>query len=443
MFFVSRDVLYRSFVYKVLMYTCLCIAMIYGLIVHMVYFSSESFHASQLERELIAEYDVFSQLATHDSDAVYDLIKNRQQQGTPFSYSLIPSKSLVTTHQPVNTYPALLSGIREVVPIQPHIVVDGSQQLVIGIDPALLKTYRETLMPMLLTGVLLPAIVMLFVATLFALNIIDRIQRVNSAMNRVLCGEKQVKLPISRDNDEFDILAIHLNFLIEQVEKNENALKALTTGLAHDLRTPLARMRLRIDSLMLQDDEQGNTSDKYHQELAACNDDLERMLSLFNGMLEIANLNCGKSSMNKKAVSLYSIGTDVVEFLQPLAEQKSQQITLREDASYTMQGEPSLLFRAAFNLLENAIKFSPEGSEIEVVVDHFGLVVCDSGIGIEESEKQQVCEPMYRCDCSRTTEGDGLGLALVAAVLKRHNGTLVLGDNKPGLRARMMFECSV
>ncbi|MGF1724962.1 sensor histidine kinase [Photobacterium nomapromontoriensis] len=443
MFFVSRDVLYRSFVYKVLMYTCLGIAIFYGLIVHMVYFSSESFHASQLERELIAEYDVFSQLVSHDSNAVYDLIEKRQQQGTPFSYSLIPSKLPSTIPQPVTSYPALLSGTGGNDSVQPHIVVDDVKQLVIGIDPKLLKTYRDTLMPMLLTGVLLPAVVMLCIATIFALNIIGRIQRVNSAMNRVLCGEKQVKLPISRDSDEFDILAIHLNFLIEQVEKNENALKALTTGLAHDLRTPIARMRLRIDSLMLQDDEQGNTSDKFHQELAACSDDLERMLSLFNGMLEIANLNCGKSSMQKKTVSLYSICTDVVEFLLPLADQKYQKITLRKDASYTMQGEPTLLFRAVFNLLENAIKFSSEGSEIEVVVDHFGLVVCDLGIGIEESEKQQVCEPMYRCDCSRTTEGDGLGLALVAAVLKRHNGTLVLSDNQPGLRARMMFECRV
>jgi len=436
---VSRDLLYRSSVFKVLLYFFICVGVIYSLLVHQVFLSSESFHRGQLERELAAEAEMIKQLAHNDEALVRNLIVQRRNQDSPFSYQLIPTQ--ISEHSS-NSYPLVLTGGRtDTVFDSLHdgqILIGNNQQLIIGISPELLASYRESVMPMMVSGVLIPVILMLISAAFFSVSIISKLQRVNQAMNRVLCGEKHVKLPVSCNDDEFDILAIHLNFMIEQMEKKEASLKALTVGMAHDMRTPIARMKLRLDSMLVE-------SEELHKnklaELEACHDDLEVLLSLFNGMLEIANLNSGNVSIAKQPVNLTQICMDTCDFLQPLADEKEQIITLREDANYILCGEPSLLFRALFNLVENAIKYTPREGEIEITVDHYGVVVSDNGYGIPNVEKERVCEPMYRCDSSRSEQGAGLGLSLVQAVVQRHGGDLVLGDNSPGLRVRLMFPC--
>ncbi|MGF1736632.1 sensor histidine kinase [Photobacterium satsumensis] len=437
----SHEVLYRSSIFKALLVVCTLIAAMYGLIVRLVYLGSDAFYRTQLERELVTETELFSRQAElRGSDAVYPLIQNRQQQGSPFSYTIEAKQYL----KPVaGSYPAVLAGLTDkqgmiVENRKASVALGENQQLLIGISSQLQDKYRAEMMPVMISGVLLPAALMLAIVAVIALTIIRRLQDVNQAMNRVLCGEKQVKLPVSHQNDEFDLIAIHLNFLIEQVEKQEASLRSLTVGLAHDLRTPIARIRLRLDDLLSQHPD-SRLSERQQTSIEACHDDVELLLGLFNGMLEIASLNSGKELLNKQEVNLSLICADVVDFIQPIAQQKSLSVVIREDGHCTVQGEPSLLFRAIYNLVENAVKYSPVGGQIDVVIDPFGLVVCDQGCGIPSEEKKRVCEPLYRCDNSRSTQGEGLGLALVNAVVKRHSGTLVLGDNHPGLRARMMF----
>nr|WP_330217344.1 HAMP domain-containing sensor histidine kinase [Photobacterium kishitanii] len=201
--------------------------------------------------------------------------------------------------------------------------------------------------------------------------------------------------------------------------------------MAHDLRTPIARMKLRLERLLTQE------TSPHTQELEACHDDLEVLLGMFNGMLEIANLNSGKQQIDKEWVDLSQVCRDVVEFLLPISEEKQQQLTFREDQPYRLQGEPSLLFRAVYNLVENAIKYTPEQGVIKVIVDHFGIVVTDNGMGVSDEDKELIREPMFRADRSRTHQGFGLGLSLVEAVVIRHNGELVFSDNNPGLRSRL------
>lgn len=435
---VSRDLLYRSSVFKVLLYFLVCIGVIYTLLAHQVFLSSESFHRNQLERQLAAETEIFKQLVLrNDETLVRDFIGKRRNQDSPFSYQIIQAPARDSGS---HSYPAALTGGQRYTSLMKirdgQIFFGRDQRLNIGISPELQQSYRDSVMPMMMSGVLIPIVLMLVSAAFFAVNIISKLQRVNQAMNRVLLGEKHVKLPVSCSDDEFDMLAIHLNFLIEQMEKKEASLKALTVGMAHDMRTPIARMKLRLDSMLAE-------SSKFHREergkLEACHDDLEVLLGLFNGMLEIANLNSGKVPFTKQPVCLTQISMDVCDFLRPLADEKKQTLTLREDAKYTLGGEPSLIFRALYNLVENAIKYTPQGGGVEIVVDHYGVVVSDNGSGISNVDKHRVCEPMYRCDSSRTAQGSGLGLSLVQAVVKRHGGDLVLGDNNPGLRARLMF----
>ncbi|WP_297481715.1 HAMP domain-containing sensor histidine kinase [uncultured Photobacterium sp.] len=432
MSYAGSENLSRSTIFKVLMYFITCVAFIFMLFINQVVVSSETFYHQQLKRDLVNEANLFSMIVNKgDSGALYRTIAQRKLSNATFSYAIQPTKRI---NKELLIYPTAsfifghgskTSQLSQVVPLP------LGMELVIKINPQFMQSYRQTVIPMLLSGIAVPVILMLAGASLFAVVILKKLARVNQAMNRVILGEKGVKLPVSANDDEFDVLAMHLNFMIEQVEKKETSLKVLSVGMAHDLRTPIARMKLRLERLLTQ-----NTA-PHTKELEACHDDLEVLLSMFNGMLEIANLNSGKQHIDKEWVDLSQVCRDVVEFLLPISDEKQQRLSFREDQPYRLQGEPSLLFRAVYNLVENSIKYTPEQGVIDVIVDHFGVVVIDNGMGVSDEDKQRIREPMFRADRSRTHQGFGLGLSLVEAVVIRHNGELVFSDNNPGLRSRL------
>lgn len=421
----------RSTIFKILMYFITCVAFIFILFINQVVVSSETFYHQQLKRDLVNEANLFTMMVNKgNSPALYKTIAQREKNNTTFIYKLQQVKPFLDA-PPLYPVARLISGHNKTTQLEQIVTLPLGMELVIGINPEFMRSYRQTMIPMLLSGIAIPVIIMLAGASLFAVVILKKLARVNHGMNRVILGEKGVKLPVSTNDDEFDVLTIHLNFLIEQVEKKETSLKALSVGMAHDLRTPIARMKLRLERLLTQE------TSPHTQELEACHDDLEVLLGMFNGMLEIANLNSGKQHIDKEWVDLSQVCRDVVEFLLPISDEKQQQLTFREDQPYRLQGEPSLLFRAVYNLVENAIKYTPEKGVIAVVVDHFGIVVTDNGMGVSDEDKKRIREPMFRADRSRTHQGFGLGLSLVEAVVIRHHGELVFSDNKPGLRSRL------
>ncbi|SMY32028.1 Sensor protein CpxA [Photobacterium malacitanum] len=431
MSYAGPENLSRSTIFKVLMYFITCVAFIFILFINQVVVSSETFYHQQLKRDLVNEANLFTMMLNKgNSVELYKTITQRSKNNTTFSYIVQPAKPVVDE---IATYPAasFIFSRGKTTQLSQVVKLPRGMELEIKINPQFMQAYRQTVIPMLLSGIAVPVIIMLAGASLFAIVILKKLARVNQGMNRVILGEKGVKLPVSSNDDEFDVLTIHLNFLIEQVEKKETSLKALSVGMAHDLRTPIARMKLRLERLLTQ------PTEPYTDELEACHDDLEVLLSMFNGMLEIANLNSGKQQIDKEWVDLSQVCRDVVEFLLPISDEKKQQLTFREDQPYRLQGEPSLLFRAVYNLVENAIKYTPEHGVINVIVDHFGIVVTDNGMGVSDEDKEKIREPMFRADRSRTHQGFGLGLSLVEAVVIRHNGELVFSDNNPGLRSRL------
>ncbi|PSW72257.1 two-component sensor histidine kinase [Photobacterium sp. GB-50] len=431
MSYAGSDRLSRSSILKVLLYFICCVAIIFILFINQVYVNSETIYNKQLTKELNIEMTLFERMVQKGHiNAIPDLVKEHQQIQNELEYRIINRPEMNTTL----SYPAVLSDTElSVNHLQKTLNLPNNKMLIISINPEIMRSYRENMTPMLVSGIVVPVILMLAGALLFAISILRKLERVNHGMNRVSLGEKGVKLPVSKNDDEFDVLTIHLNFLIEQVEKKEESLKELTVGMAHDLRTPIARMKLRLESLLEKD------TSPFTKDLEACHDDLEVLLSMFNGMLEISHINTGKHKIDKQWVSLSQVCQDVVDFLLPISDEKKQVLSFREDEPYHVKGEPSLLFRAIYNVVENAIKYTPDEGSIDVVVDHFGVVVIDNGIGVSDEDKGRIKEPMYRADKSRTHQGFGLGLSLVEAVMKRHGGDLVFSDNNPGLRARLYF----
>ena len=427
MSFVDDYSLTRSSVFKTLVGLFVLVTVINVIVIRQVYKDSDAFHRAQLIRQLQDESSEFSYAANQSKEDVERLLAVKQTSDTNFYYRLSERTSpLLTTSYPVVS----------LMPETANISIGDTHRLVIGIDRQAVEEYRKTLIPIVFSGIVLPIAVMLIAALFFTLLILKRLERVNQAMNRVLCGEKSVKIPVSKQDDEFDILAIHLNFMIEQMAKNEESLKSLTVGMAHDMRTPMARLKLRLEEVL----SDSTLTDEHQNQFSACHDELELILSLFNSMLEITKLNSGQTLIATERVDLGKIAQDAIEFISPIAEMKQQSLVCRLDQECEVLGDKSLLFRAVFNLVENAVKYTPEKGEIEVVVDYFGVTVADNGIGISDKDKINVCRPMFRADKSRTEFGNGLGLSLVDAVVKRHHAHLILRDNTPGLRARLYFE---
>lgn len=429
MSFVDEYALSRSSVFRTLLGLFLIIGILYAFIVQQVFINSESFHRSQLAKQLQEEKHEIDSIAEYGSQAVDQLLNKKKALNAPFSYRFVTHPRDQISH----LYPAY-SSISE----GSHLQLKDGRQLQISIRPELLQAYRESVLPLMMMGVFLPVALMFAAATLFAIVILRKLQRVNHAMNRVLCGEKQVKLPVSKADDEFDILAIHLNFMIEQMEKNEASMKSLTVSIAHDMRTPMARLKLRIEKLLGHKEQ----ASEVKKELCGCHEDLELTLSLFNSMLEIARINSGQQPLEHSCIYIPGLAEEVVEFLNPLAAEKQQTLRFRTDETCILSGDRTLLFRAIFNLLENAIKYTPVNGNLEVIVDSLGIVIADSGMGIADKDKPRVCEPMYRADHSRSEPGCGLGLSLVDAIAHRHNMTLLFKDNNPGLRARLYIATS-
>ncbi|MEZ8188794.1 MULTISPECIES: HAMP domain-containing sensor histidine kinase [Vibrio] len=427
MSFVDDYSLTRSSVFRTLVGLFVLVTVINVIVIRQVYKDSDAFHRAQLIRQLQDESSEFSYAANQSKEDVERLLAVKQTSDTNFYYRLSERTSpLLTTSYPV------VSLMSETA----NISIGDTHRLVIGIDRQAVEEYRKTLIPIVFSGIVLPIAVMLIAALFFTVLILKRLERVNQAMNRVLCGEKSVKIPVSKQDDEFDILAIHLNFMIEQMAKNEESLKSLTVGMAHDMRTPMARLKLRLEEVL----SDSTLTDEHQEQFSACHDELELILSLFNSMLEITKLNSGQTLIATERVDLGKIAQDAIEFISPIAEMKQQSLVCRLDQECEVLGDKSLLFRAVFNLVENAVKYTPEKGEIEVVVDYFGVTVADNGIGISDKDKMNVCRPMFRADKSRTEFGNGLGLSLVDAVVKRHHAHLILRDNTPGLRARLYFE---
>ncbi|MEZ8826435.1 sensor histidine kinase [Vibrio amylolyticus] len=429
MSFVDDYTLTRSSIFKTLVCLFVLIAVINIVVLRQVYIDSDTFHRQQLTKQLNDEILEFRFVAKQGKGEVERLLKTKQMTNTPFYFHLHEQIEPVYS---VQTYPVITLPMNR----STFIPVDDNHHIEIGIDAKSVEAFRQSLIPMVLSGIILPVAIMLIAALFFTVVFLKRIEVINKAMNRVLCGERDVKIAVTAQDDEFDVIAIHLNFMIEQMALNEASLKSLTVGMAHDMRTPMARLKLRLEDMLAQSD----ITERQQDQISQCHDELELILSSFNSMLEIAKLNSGQLTIETEHVNLGMIAMDAMEFISPVAEQKCLTLSFREDQRCTVVGDRSLLFRAVFNLIENSVKYTPENGDVEVVIDHFGVVVSDSGIGISDADKLNVCRPMYRADKSRSEQGNGLGLSLVDAVVKRHNASLIFRDNNPGLRTRIYFD---
>lgn len=313
--------------------------------------------------------------------------------------------------------------------------LSGDFHLLVGRDIYELEETQRRIIRTLILG---------FVITLvlggiggFVLNrrVMKRLESINTTSREIIDGDLSRRIPRQHSGDEFDALAGNLNVMLDRIEELMDDVRRVSDNIAHDLRTPLARLRNRLELLRAEQEKTGQNPTLAEQSIS----EADGLLKTFNALLRIAHI---ETRQRKEAFCEIDMGTllhDVVELYEPLAEEKDQSLSLQADTHVHKQGDRDLLFQAMANLLDNAIKYTPERGRIQIRLDSNRITIADSGPGIPESERQQVFQRFYRLEKSRTTPGSGLGLSLVAAVARIHGMTLRLEDNRPGLRVHCEF----
>jgi len=267
--------------------------------------------------------------------------------------------------------------------------------------------------------------------------VLSGIDNVNRGVAAIVHGDLSHRLPVGGRGGEFDMLSITINRLFDQIEQLVHGVRDVSNSIAHDLRTPLAELRSRLEEIVVT----RPSGEEVYDEVAAAVEDVDRVIGIFNALLRLAEIDTGTRRAGFVEIDPADLAAKAADFYRPAAELKSISLDFRAETGLgKISGDPLLLSQAVFNLLDNAVKFTPAGGHILVEATQGEIAVADDGPGIPGDEKQHVTERFYRGDSSRgTTPGVGLGLTLVSAITSLHGGRLDLSDNHPGLKARMIL----
>jgi signal transduction histidine kinase len=277
-------------------------------------------------------------------------------------------------------------------------------------------------------------------------RVAHRIEVINRVSERIMAGDLTGRLPLGAGTraDEFDRLAANLNKMLARIEKLVEGMRQVSTDIAHDLRTPLARLRRSLEAARASAAEEASPAHLAAIERAVAQAD--DLLATFAGLLRIAQIESHAARFVFSTVDLSAVINDVLEVYRPAAEEKHQTLVGGVAESVYVAGDRPLLTQMVANIAENAIRHSPESACINIklasrVEDGPLLTISDNGPGIPPTERANVFRRFYRLEKSRTSPGDGLGLSLVAAVAELHGISIRLADNLPaGLQVTLSFD---
>ena len=270
-------------------------------------------------------------------------------------------------------------------------------------------------------------------------SLLKRVGGMNDTVLRILGGGGEERVPVGEPRDEFDDLAVHFNRLLEENEHLIARMREVTDDVAHDLRTPLSRMRRHIEASLAAPEDEARAREALHRLL----DETNGVLDTFNALLSISQIQSGAARQQMDRLDLEAVVRDAVDLYQPVAEEAGLDIETELGEGLSVIAARHLLAQAVLNLIDNAIKYSEGGGNIAVTTrraaDGIELEVADRGPGIAPEDRERVLQRFVRLDASRQRPGTGLGLSFVSAVARLHGASLRLEDNAPGLRVILAF----
>ncbi len=315
-------------------------------------------------------------------------------------------------------------------------MLDGGFRLLVGRGIEDLLVARNRVIWTLGWGLGIMVLLGVVGSILMSRGMLRRIDQITATSEKIVSGDLGRRVPTRGTGDDFDRLSEQLNRMLDQIESLLESVRRISDNIAHDLRTPLTRLRNRLESIRAPGDEQIHDLDLAIREA-------DGLLSTFNALLRIARIETDARREGFADLNVGEVLSDVVELYEPLAEEKDQTLSLRLPDTALIHGDRDLIFQAVANLLDNAVKYTPNEGSIAVTLKSEGgeaaITVVDSGPGIPSAMHEKVVQRFFRMDSSRNETGNGLGLSMVAAVCKLHGARLEFEDLDPGLGVRMVF----
>ncbi|MDB5460583.1 MAG: histidine kinase [Caulobacteraceae bacterium] len=309
--------------------------------------------------------------------------------------------------------------------------------LFVGFDAKTLAGLRAIILQSLIWSGALIILLGLGLSAALSLGPLRRIREVQQASLPILDGQLSARLPTSNRRDEIDMLAGIANAMMDEVERLLWAVKSVGDNVAHDLRTPLTRLR----ALLYRVREEVGVSEAHHGMLDQALSETDALLARFKAIQRISEIDRRERRAGFARVRLHTLVEEIGELYGPLAEEHGLSLLTETEASCEVLADRDLLFEALSNLVGNAVKFTPSGGSIRLRltrrIEGPQLEITDTGPGVPEDERQAVLERFYRGRQERQAPGSGLGLSIVAAVARLHEFSLVLGDASPGLRVTL------
>jgi signal transduction histidine kinase len=334
--------------------------------------------------------------------------------------------------------PAPAGGTQPLVRALIETLPDGDH-LLVGQDISELDSFTARIKQGVIVGVLLIFVLAAMASILVTRRTVGRIEQINATSRAIMASGLDQRIPLRGSHDEWDRVAENLNQMLDRIEALMREVKQVSDNVAHDLRTPLTRMRGRLEKAYLGAREAGADQMLIGDTIA----DLDVVLRIFASIVRIAQIETQARKSGFRSVNLAEIGGEVVELYDAAAEQDGTRLTREGDSEVLVNGDRDLIFDAIANLVDNALKHGRAGGQVvlctETVDGRPVVSIADDGPGIPACERDHVFKRFYRLEQSRYTPGNGLGLSLVAAIAGLHGARVELLDNAPGLKVKLWF----
>lgn len=420
-----------------------------------IYYTSTRSVTEQLDETLLSDRIAFIERFEFSGlNGLIRLVNSRvQSQGHDAAYSLISAQQEIIAGNLAN-WPAIPgpAGRLEFVlsPVSASsksatfrgevLTLPEGHSLLIARSKLRIREAQKKLINTFIGATLITLILGLLGGYALSKRAVRRISSINRLCRTIVQGDISQRLNVLAVQDDLDDLSVNINTMLDKIESLMKEVVQVSDNIAHDMRTPLSHLRLKLEAIQ----SQTNENDLSHAQLGQAIAGTDSIISTFNALLRISKIEAGKHAEKFKILDFSALLSDVIELYSPLAEEKQQQLSIHDISEAHIEGDRDLLFQAISNLLDNAIKYTPENGRIDIRLNNahgkLTFAICDSGPGVLETELSKLSRRYYRVDAARSLPGNGLGLSLVEAIAKTHKAKLKFSINKnSGLCCRLIF----
>jgi len=422
-----------------------------------VYLSTSSYVRSRSDRAIMADYlSLQTTYQRSGRDGLVDLIKQRiADRSFAGNVYLLADPSLAPLAGNLKDWPSTVTAargwteFRAPEPLRDSVdrpllramleTFPNGDRLLVGKDIGDLDSFTDQMKLAVISGIVLIFVLAAVASILVTRRTVGRIEQINATSRAIMQSGLDKRIPLRGTHDEWDRVAENLNLMLDRIETLMGEVKQVSDNVAHDLRTPLTRMRGRLEKA-------------YHDQRNSADDqsligdtiaDLDAVLRIFSSLTRIAQIETQERKGAFRTVDLVEIASEVVELYDAAAEQDGTRLTVVGDSQMLVTGDRDLIFDAIANLVDNAIKHGRAGGRVvvanETIDGRPAISIADDGPGIPADQYEHVFKRFYRLEQSRYTPGNGLGLSLVAAVARLHGARIEMLENSPGLKFMLWF----